>query len=114
MCLKPKLYLYYVVSCLRYEYLLVSASPLYIIDVKQTLKLDSWHNTDLDYVYYYTFCALLHCIVVLLLLFALMELVLINGLFAIKLKQYLFITIFNDAKRNTWHHIVVLVTLYTI
>ena len=114
MCLKPKLYLYYVVSCLSYGYLLVSASPLYIIDVKQTLKLDSWHNTDLYCVYYYMFHALLHCIVVLLLLFALMELVLINGLFAIKLKQYLIITIFNDAKWNTWHHIVVLVTLYTI
>ena len=45
------------------------------------------------------FCALLYCIVILLLLFALMELVLFNLLFAVKLKYYLTIIIVDDVNR---------------
>ena len=43
-----------------------------------------------------------------------MELVLFNLLFAVKLKYYLTITIVDDVKWNTWHYIVVLVTLYML
>ena len=43
-----------------------------------------------------------------------MGLVLFNLLFAVKLKYCLTITIVDDVKWNTWHFIVVPVTLYAI
>ena len=71
---------------------------------------------NLYYLYHWMFCVLLllYCIVILLWLFALMELVLFNLLLAVKLKYYLTITIVDDVKWNTWHYIVVLVTLYML